>query len=1014
MKISYDSSKKDNLNTKLLICYNSSINAISENKNNKLLSSYSEIVSILKLNKNDLLYFIYKNRYNVNEILYDEEEYINIEIKEENRNLANYFSLDLLINDNKEMVNYIYPIQLIDNINNYQKSIDKNIIYKKTILAKIIIDLINNLKNYEFYDDENDEKLNIIENENKDIISNNINKIKESFNYLNIKYLEKENIDNIYIDIIKTLFQPKHFRNIDNIIQILDQLQLESIKITEKMIKEFSQIFDINNIFIKEYMIRNSNDLVNINKINFYYIIFKYIFKESIFIYQIPFLFQTKKIINNLINNKLEELSFVNVDEQIKNKIEDLLKRITDSEYYYNKYVNYYYKLPKLNPILEYYNNYLFESKKEDINLIENEIKKNKINNIDKYLKDYDKAVKMNERFPIINFIFDNKRENKLKLEKEFNEYINEWENLENKLKEQKIEEINKNDIHILSVFLKNPENEKIFINIFSKPIYKKFKQLLDNKKYEKKSNNSKTTLEYSNELENNIQVIPEEKGKTNNNISPLLNNTNIKKIEEIKNQKEENIPKGENHTIKTKFPIVDSNSPLIESDSDIDENNKDEFINKNEAVNEDEEIYQNDEKNKMSSLFIQGNYQNKKYIIESDDSEDNSETNEDKNKEEINNNNSLLNNITKFVKKIGEHENSAEIVKELNDQKVISCGLTDIKIYEKNLEFKTIQEYIKDLDWINNIEEKEFIKNIKHNIFISTQSNFHLINLNTQKNEKKTIPEKHINFSLKIDDSSLFICGLECISQVNNAFCKIVQNGLNYKIGGNYKEGIKINKRLFAFTSNRIISGQEDKINFYHRNSEKICREIKNYSFILSSTGLTLITIDNSDKDKILLCACKKYIKGQKNGILLISNLDSIDSDNYKKNNIKFYNTKIFEVHCFIQLLNIDNNMILKDFNSEKTNYFLVGGFETKKKKGILKLYEIKKKENKTFDIEEIYDFKIEKNKEFNSFKGPISCIEQTKNNGDILISCWDGNVFLFSNPNLKLLQYSNNNIIL
>ena len=84
------------------------------------------------------------------------------------------------------------------------------------------------------------------------------------------------------------------------------------------------------------------------------------------------------------------------------------------------------------------------------------------------------------------------------------------------------------------------------------------------------------------------------------------------------------------------------------------------------------------------------------------------------------------------------------------------------------------------------------------------------------------------------------------------------------------------------------------------------------------------------------------------------------------------------------------------------------------KKKKGILKLYEIKKKENKTFDIEEIYDFKIEKNKEFNSFKGPISCIEQTKNNGDILISCWDGNVFLFSNPNLKLLQYSNNNIIL
>ena len=68
--------------------------------------------------------------------------------------------------------------------------------------------------------------------------------------------------------------------------------------------------------------------------------------------------------------------------------------------------------------------------------------------------------------------------------------------------------------------------------------------------------------------------------------------------------------------------------------------------------------------------------------------------------------------------------------------------------------------------------------------------------------------------------------------------------------------------------------------------------------------------------KNKILLCACKKYLKNQKNGILLIS----FEENNDNKIYYKFYDTKNFEVYCFcpILIINIDkylnNKSIIKD----------------------------------------------------------------------------------------------------
>ena len=159
-------------------------------------------------------------------------------------------------------------------------------------------------------------------------------------------------------------------------------------------------------------------------------------------------------------------------------------------------------------------------------------------------------------------------------------------------------------------------------------------------------------------------------------------------------------------------------------------------------------------------------------------------------------------------------------------------------------------------------------------------------------------------------------------------------------------------------------------------------------------------------DSDKILLCACKKYIKGQKNGILLINNLKNID----KADKI-FYNTNNFEVHCFCPILIIEDNLILSKLSQyKKTNYFFVGGFDKNRNKGSIKLYKIKKEQKleieEIYEIEEIIDINNKNIKDFKGFKGPISSIIQSSYNGNIIITCWDGNVYLFSKPNLSFFD--------
>ena len=913
------SQKKEQLTMKLLISYNLIFNEYPKLSNNfsKLLTNFSDITKILGSNKKDIFYFLYLNRINIHKILYDNEEIINIENNEENKRFNSYFYLSILIYENIDISNYTYSKDYITSIINLRNSINEQYPLKKLIIAKIIIDIINN------YKENNNDFINEI-NENVTIIKNNINILNKQMNInLTEKNIIKIKVDKIYIMIINSLIEQKKFVNYEYANGILNQLELESINITEYMIDELLKILDINNDYIKEYMINNIEDLFNENKINFYYLLFKYLFKNYFYIYTFPLLYETRKIILKIINNKkLSQFSSFNINNEFKYRMEYIIKRLTDSDYYFNKYFSSYI-LPKLDQVLLYYKNILFESKKNDIILIEDIIKNNNNKlNYEKYLLDYDIAQKMNKRFSIIKYLFE-KNNNNIENEEELNSYIKKWECLEKKINEKRIEEI-EDDIKNIKNYLNNNENKNIFIKIFNMDIY----EYIINYNI-----NDNTQISYYYNNYNNY------------------NNYNYSKYSNYSNQ------------------IINSNSLFYD----------DQVESSRPSVND-----KKDNKNPYELIkFI-------KILKIHEKSADNIV--------EINNSNNFIS--FGAGEKITLYDNSFNIIREL-DYKI---GINNIIYYEDN-----------------NLEKKEI------NVGVCTIENIALL---TFKGifyiySPCLLPLNKIKFYLKLSQKKYLVIGEKHIQFFENIFDKVLDindRKILKNIVGAYIEAIKINNNICVITSNHIEEGGEDKLDFINiKNNTLMGIEIKGYSFIISKNGLTVMHNENNNNKRIiLLCACKKYCRGQKNGILLIIiNNEFLNNEYINNNNIakKFYHTKNFEVYCFCPIMNIKNeDKIMKDrkiYMKYYTEYFLVGGFCKNKQKGIIKLYKIIYSDNiNNIEIEYIQDISINN---FKGFNQPISSIIQTTKTGNIIVTCWNGEIYLFSQININYFifydkQFENN----
>ena len=282
--------------------------------------------------------------------------------------------------------------------------------------------------------------------------------------------------------------------------------------------------------------------------------------------------------------------------------------------------------------------------------------------------------------------------------------------------------------------------------------------------------------------------------------------------------------------------------------------------------------------------------------------------------------------------------------------------------------------------------------------------------------------------FKLK-DNNNYIICDENGIFYESEFFSNFSVNKSNKLYEKEYRGGIKINDIndgkdvIVAITSNRVLPKGENKIIFFNSNSKKFMDEVtvKNYSFNLSENNCALMKIPKHENYKLLLCACKKYIKDDKNGILLLKL--KVNKDNQEIFH-KFYNTQNFEVYCFCPILQIvENKFVFEESFDEvqikDTEYFFVGGFDLDKGEGLIKLYKVIYNDDiEKIKIEYIQDIivgrKISKDESesFCRFKGPISCMIQSSRGG-IFITCYDGGVYLFSKPDIDILLKENYNIL-
>ena len=1064
------------------------------------LSSMSEIKYIIELNNPEFISFIYFAKNNIHRILWEEEEIINIKYDRKRLELPFLFYLVALIKDNIEIINYLYPINFIEETNKDMQNIAKKNQFKIIIKCKIIIDLIYNYRGSENYDEyKGDERLNEIENECKNYILNNIVALKN----LNLFYSDDKiismPIDQLYIDIIIALIKQKKFDDFDYTKNILDQMEIEKIFITETMFKKLCKLFNSTEDYIIDYSLTKKDDLFNEKNINFYYILLYYILKLSFYIYQINFLYEQKKFILKLYKSD-ELFNFKITKDKNYSKLEYILRMMLDSDFYFKD------QLEKLKEILIYFKNFLFESKKEDIDIIENIIKNNKKEYF-QYLYYYDTAIKMNIRKDIINYLFDLNNNND---ESEIKKSVNKWNTIELQINEKKIEEIDKNIKELLINYFKDPNKQKELNKIFNQDAIKYFNNKVIPVEYK---STMMTTKAVANKKENNEENL--DAGKplreiTKDGFIPfLLNKLEIFLHTSKKEKKGEKlhfiygkIAFGENHIEINSSQFFNNKSISKEKQKNKQFNDEKERIKVNNMVKvydflekfEDkianEFIYNYDlilkldfikEKNNDNSdpeienitcfytFFDPINYEQTRFresniLINGINSisqgseyliyEINNEIYKDIEYKEFNFKdeqsklkvkqkdisdaifssinkiieNSFLDEITdeytiiKFIKIIGNHPYSADFIIELKNGYYISGGYNkELILYDRQfIKMLTVDNF---KDWVFSIfGEKESENIIEFNS--CTYRDLTLINIDLQSLSSRAvkvfeIPNRTNIYCIEMKENNYIILGqggavyyIDLYNEEKVEQIKITQQ--------TYSSGSKISDSIACLASNKLLIKGEDKLIFFNTELNEISDKntIEGFSFNISINCLYLV---KTESKLLLFCACKKYQENQENGILIVE-IELKQKEQYK---YKFHKTD-FEVYCFCSISNIKNDnkenndeinideKYRENIQKENTDYLFIAGFDNDKRQGTIKLYkiipssksdetQIKNNDNsEETTIKYIQDITID-DENFEDFEGAISCMIQSSITGHILVTCENGNVYLFSQPNIE-----------
>ena len=1076
---------KEKLITRNFLCFyiaNKEQKKIDEKLINKLIINYNSLKDILEIKKLGIIKFLYFNRNYIHKILIDDNEIITIKNNYYENNLSFNFYLSLLIEEDLNTINYQYSIEFIQELYNKYKKIKGK--FTSLIICKIIKLLIQNYKQTDIYDNDKEEnELSKIEEQNEKIIQDNSNIIEN---------IITKKIDEIYIEILINLINNKKFEDYDYSYDIINQIDLENIELTPLMYDKLYEIYNCKKDYIKDYLIIEEEDLYDEKKILFYYISLKFIFKNPLYIFQIPFLFKTRNNILKMLNSN--KIIYNKINQNIKDRFEFILEKLIDSKYYFQE-INEK-DLIKLKVVLNYYKEFLFESKKEDILSIGNCIT-NKKGLYKKFLKDYYISIKINKRSSIINYFLKNKYDNNFIKEEEKAEYIKIWNDYEKCIKNKEFNKINENDKFILLDYFNNDKNKNNLMNIFKHEEYEFCFNELNKQKDEVFSTKNKSKISQQNssivkedisaEDNNNkeeeyrlsrlINSGIQNNHEVSNNYSVHLNfNENEKKtFDDLANYIEDILKKYE-HIIKLEKGniIIDENNnynyiiKTLEENPNIEKFNDQKYAILNSNFDQLKNFIKYIEKKIISNfeletleihlIFQENNFEensNSKYkninceyeikkgmpsiigekLVDFDVLNDfndekkfnnfnkfldllknnNSKNTINLSDAKSNRSNNLFSSInSQIINKvlIGEHKNGANYIIELENGYLISGGPESIILYDSDYSIKKVikKEH-------NSICP---VKNEKGNIdlVISRDEGLYASSFNNNNIEeyfRRIKCDTNSNFCFNLNKNYL-VCNDEGFFQYNDILGKIIEIKGNLIIKKKFFGGIIVNDYIIALTSNKETKKGEDEIIFYNNNSKKIFKVLKEYSFTKSQNNLTLISTNKKDNNKLLLCACTKYNKSQKNGILLIK----IQFDGEEEKFLKFFKeTGNFEVHCFCQIFNFKNDNYLLDVKKKNehiySEYFFVGGNDNAKKEGLIKLYKINYNEE-NFDKIKIEEIEIgNENKkliinESNYFKKPINCIIQSQLTGKIVLTCMDGNVYLFSYPNISDLKDKKN----
>ena len=306
---------------------------------NELLKSTD--LEMIKKYANSNLMVLFFNRENIEKILYETEDSISLDKFELNlKSLYNLFYLDLLIMNNTDMINYNCSLDFIRKLHSFISNDNSENLIQNIILLKVECDLISNYKGMNEYEEDTEkDELNEMEDRNKQMIPDDLNIGLTKHDIFSQK------IDIIYAQIIFHWLKSKNFVEFES--KIINQLFLENIYLTKDMLTKLCELIDKENK--KDFIIEKIEDLSDINKINFYYVLLKYILKKSFFIYQIPFLYNAKTIIFNSIKRDLNKLLSLKNDKDkfVQERIEYIILKLLDSEYYHQNII----MLSKENPL---------------------------------------------------------------------------------------------------------------------------------------------------------------------------------------------------------------------------------------------------------------------------------------------------------------------------------------------------------------------------------------------------------------------------------------------------------------------------------------------------------------------------------------------------------------------------------------------------------------------------------------------------------------------------------------